>query len=251
MRKPAVAGIFYPLKENDLKSEIVKLLTDAEKPALPGRIKAIIAPHAGYRFSGPVAASAFKILEKVPFKKVVLLGPSHQVFFEGASIATEEFITPLGVVRCGDVKDWLKKPIIDFPSAHLAEHSLEVLLPFLQGMLGDFEMFAIVMGEVDEEDLAKTIIGHLDADTLLVISSDLSHYLPYNEAQKKDKESLNRIMNGEPDGIDACGAAPIRVLMRVAKALDWKPMLLDCRNSGDVSGDKSKVVGYAAMVYTK
>ena len=192
-----------------------------------------------------------KLLDKMSFKKVILLGPSHQVYFEGASIASEDFITPLGVVRCGDSSLWLSSPVINFPPAHLKEHSLEVQLPFLQAMLGDFEMFALVLGEVDEGEVAKRVIEHLDADTLLVISSDLSHYQPYKEAQKKDKESISHILKSDLEDIDACGAAPIRVLIRVAKSLGWRPRLLDYRNSGDTAGDKSRVVGYSAIVYTK
>ena len=251
MRKPAVAGMFYPAQEKKLKEEVVKYLSDARKQKLDGKLKALIVPHAGYESSAPIAACAFKLLEKMPFKKVILIGPSHHVYFEGASIAAEDFITPLGVVRCGDVDPWLSPPIIKFPSAHLKEHSLEVQLPFLQGMLGDFEMFAIVLGEVDEEEVAKHIIEHLDVDTLVVISSDLSHYQPYKEAQNKDKESINHVLKSDLSDIDACGAAPIRVLIRVAKSLGWKPKLLDYRNSGDTAGDKSRVVGYAAIVYTK
>ncbi len=250
VRKPAVAGMFYPKNADELKQMVNSLLEQAEETKLKGKLRALIVPHAGYIYSGIVAAQAYHLLEKHQFKKVILLGPSHYVAFYGAAIADEDFLTPLGKVKCGNVSNWTKEGLVEIsPEAHAKEHSLEVQLPFLQETLGEFELYALVLGTVNEAKLAKFISEKLDGDTLVVVSSDLSHYFSYDKAVLKDNETISNILHGESASLDACGRTPIKVLMHLAELNGWKPQLIDYRNSGDTAGDKSRVVGYASMAY--
>ncbi len=251
MRLPAVAGMFYPKKADELKQMIGSFLQQAEETKLKGKLKALIVPHAGYIYSGIVAAQGYKLLEKHQFKKVILLGPSHYVAFYGAAIADEDFLTPLGKVKCGDISGWTKEGLVEVsPEAHLKEHSLEVQLPFLQETLGNqFELYALVLGTINEAKLARFISEKLDEDTLVVISSDLSHYFSYDKAVLKDNETISNILKGDAANLDACGRTPIKVLMHLAELKGWKPKLLDYRNSGDTARDKERVVGYASVAY--
>ncbi len=254
MRKPIVAGKFYPQDKEELKKTVEYFLEKSKEAAVTGKLKALIVPHAGYIYSGIVAGAGFKLLKaeqyRKQYKKVILLGPSHSVYFHSASIAAEDFQTPLGIVKVGNTKEWLKERlIVDLPEAHFAEHSLEVEVPFLQEVLGSFELYPFVLGEVDEKALAEAIAPFLDTDTFIVVSSDLSHYLPYEAAVKKDKETIQNILNFKFTELDACGRKPITVLMHLARKLNWKPFLIDYKNSGDTAGDKKRVVGYAAIGY--
>jgi hypothetical protein len=250
-RKPAVAGTFYPKNPEELKRQVQDFLAQAEVIDTQGKLKALIVPHAGYIYSGIVAAQAYKLLESYSFKKVILLGPSHYQAFHGASIAEEDFQTPLGIVKVGNTESWLKEDlVISFPDAHQQEHSLEVQLPFLQETLGEFELYALVLGTVNEEKLAKYLAAKVDDDTLIIVSSDLSHYLEYQKAIMKDNDTISKILNDDPGSLDACGKVGIKVLMHLASIKGWPPQLLDYRNSGDTAGDKTKVVGYAAIAYT-
>ncbi len=250
VRKPAVAGMFYPKNADELKQMLNSFLEQAEEIKLKGKLKAIIVPHAGYIYSGIVAAQAYHLLKKHQFKKVILLGPSHYIAFYGAAIADEDFLTPLGKVKCGDVTGWTKEGLIETsPEAHLKEHSLEVQLPFLQETLGDFELYALVLGTINEAKLAKFISEKLDDETLVIASSDLSHYFSYDKAVLKDNETISNILNGESADLDACGRVPIKVLIHLAELKGWKPQLIDYRNSGDTAGDKSRVVGYASVAW--
>lgn len=251
-RKPAVAGTFYPKNPEELKKQVQEFLAQAEVMDTHNKLKALIVPHAGYIYSGIVAAQAYKLLESYSFKKVLLLGPSHYQAFHGAAIAEEDFQTPLGIVKIGDTKDWLKEDlIISSPEAHRQEHSLEVQLPFLQQTLGEFDLYPLVLGTVNEEKLAKYLSTKLDEDTLVIVSSDLSHYLEYQRAILRDNDSISKILNDDPGNLDACGKVGIKVLMHLAQINHWQPQLLDYRNSGDTAGDKNKVVGYAAVAYTE
>ncbi len=255
MRKPAVAGMFYPEKKEELKKIVDGFLERGKGVKFQGELKALIVPHAGYVYSGIVAGAGFKLLTGKNvrhYKKIILLGPSHQAYFSGAAIAAEDFETPLGVVKVGDVSKWLtEKLIVEMPEAHRKEHCLEVELPFLQEILSKFELSALVLGEVDEEKLAEAIRQFIDNNTLIVVSSDLSHYLPYETAVKKDKETINKILTFNFSHFEACGERPIKVLMHLAKSLNWKPFLIDYKNSGDTAGDKNRVVGYTAIGYVK
>lgn len=253
-RKPAAAGMFYPKESRELKQIVHSFLKQAEEFSFQGKLKALIVPHAGYIYSGLVAAQAYQLLQKNKhkFKKVLLLGPSHYVSFVGASIADEDFLTPLGEVQCGEVQKFLKSGLVEiFPDAHKAEHSLEVQLPFLQETLKDFELYALVLGAVNEAKLAKHLAQFIDEETLIIASSDLSHYLPYEKAILVDNKTISKILDGDASNLDACGRVPIKVVMALAEQLGWKPKLIDYHNSGDTAGEKDRVVGYAAMGYIK
>ena len=256
MRKPAVAGMFYPAEREELKSMVRGFLAKGKPVTYSGELKALIVPHAGYIYSGSVAGSGFRLLKEKKnrsWKSAVLLGPSHHAYLTGAAIAAEDFETPLGVVRVGDASAWTEQGIIrSLPEAHSQEHSLEVELPFLQETIGAFELYALVLGEVDEQSLAEAVSKHLDDDTIIIVSSDLSHYKPYAEAVRTDKQTIRDILDGNLSSeLDACGSGPVRVLMHLAKKLGWKPFLIEYRNSGDVTGDRSGVVGYCAIGYSK
>ncbi len=251
-RQPAVAGMFYPKKAEELIDTIKQLLKEAEEVQLKGKLRALIVPHAGYIYSGPIAAVGYKLLKKYSFKKVVLLGPCHYKNVMEAAIADEDFLTPLGTVKIGDIEPWLEEDVIGVhPEVHAPEHSLEVQLPFLQETLGEFELYALAVGVVKEEKLAKAIKQLWDEDTLIIVSSDLSHYLSYDKALFKDNDTIGKIMREEIVNLEACGQAPIHVLQHIAKAMKWKPQLLDYRNSGDTAGEKDRVVGYAAIAFVE
>ncbi len=252
IREPAVSGTFYPSDKHELSQMIDKFLLDA-KPVFNGKLKAIIVPHAGYIYSGPIAAYAYKLIKD--YKKIILIGPSHQVYFYGAAYDESEFWqTPLGKVK-------IYRPNIDseilapMEAAHLQEHSVEVQIPFLQKVLKDFEILPIVTGEVTPKELSEIIVQLLDENTLLIISSDLSHYLPYKEAVAADSVTCSAIANNNlPEFAskgDACGKTGIEVVMHIAKKLGWKCSLLKYANSGDTAGDKRRVVGYASFAYFK
>ncbi len=252
MRNPAVAGMFYPKDPLTLHNQVQDYLKDAETTELSGDLRALIVPHAGYPYSGLVAAYGYKLLEKTRFHRVILLGPSHRVSFYGASLATEDFSTPLGEVKCAKAGKLIDDKIVfDNKEAHAAEHSLEVQLPFLQETLGEFEMYAFVLGGGDDQELAKKILPLIDIKTLVVVSSDLSHYLHYDKAVLKDNDTITKILKLEEAELDACGELPIRVLLSLARKLNWKPQLLDYRNSGDTAGDKTRVVGYATIAFVQ
>ncbi|MEW5897336.1 MAG: AmmeMemoRadiSam system protein B [Nanoarchaeota archaeon] len=261
MRKPAVAGMFYPRSREELLSSVKRYLKEGKESKLPGKLKALIVPHAGYIYSGIVAGAGFKAVTGKynkdnkynkfnKYNKVILLGPSHYVYFTSASIATEDFETPLGIVKIGETKLWLKEDlIIGLKEAHIKEHCLEVELPFLLETVKNFELYALVLGDVDEKELAKSIKRFIDDKTLIVVSSDLSHYLDYNAAQRTDKETIAKILIFDFSSLEACGEKAIKVLMYLAKEFNWKPYLIDYKNSGDTAGDKSRVVGYASIAY--
>lgn len=254
IRNPAVAGIFYPSQPQILASQIDKYLSQAKKKPFK-KIRGIVAPHAGYRYSGPIAASAYAQLINKKYKTVIILGPSHHLPLRGASIPkVTHYQTPLGPVRLSEKAEKLlnSKIIRNIEGAHLREHSIEIQLPFLQRVLGDFELVPIVTGRVDPEQLAKTLQPHLDDETLVVASSDLSHYLSYEEAVAKDKHCIEAIPNldfEEMELCEACGKIPILTLMHLARMGGWRGELLDYRNSGDTQGNKERVVGYTAIIF--
>ena len=256
VRPPAVAGTWYPSDKALLKSLINDYLRRATKKEINGEIRALIAPHAGYPYSGLVAANGFKQLEK-DYDTVILIGPTHHYPFIGASIPNyTHYSTPLGEVRVSSkAKEMLKENLINTVlPAHTKEHCLEAELPFLQVVLGDFEIIPIITGRVSPEELASTIMKYIDDKTLIVVSSDLSHYHPYTEAVSLDKKCNDNIPALNIEAVktmcEACGKTGILTLMHIAKAKGWKGMLIDYKNSGDVTGDKSRgVVGYSAIVF--
>jgi AmmeMemoRadiSam system protein B len=260
VRPPAVAGAFYPGSPGTLRSAVEGFLREAPTPSAPPpkAPKAIIAPHAGYVYSGPIAGSAFGAVAPAArsIEKVILLGPAHFVPFRGLALPdAQRFQTPLGevVVDPPGAQASLRLPQVRVqPAAHAQEHSLEVELPFLQALLGEFEVVPLVAGEAGGEEVAE-VLERLwgGPETLIVVSSDLSHYLPYDAARRMDRETADEILalGGPLHSRQACGAVPINGLLEAARRRDLVPELLDLRNSGDTAGDRARVVGYGAFAF--
>ncbi len=265
IRPPAVAGSFYPAAPGTLRATVERLLAEAGEAggaaAAGGRAagpapKAVIAPHAGYVYSGPTAAVAFRALASGDgaVRKVALLGPSHRVPVRGLALpGSEGFATPLGVVpvdREGAGAALRLPQVVVQPEAHAREHSLEVELPFLQVLFPEAEVLPLTVGRASPEEVAE-VLEHVwgDDDTAIVVSSDLSHYLPYDEARRADEATARQVVAGERPlaPAQACGAAPINGLLAVARRRRLRTELLDLRNSGDTAGDKDQVVGYGAF----
>ncbi len=252
VRPPAVAGIFYPGDATQLAASVDALLQQAHAELNAG-LRALICPHAGDRYSGSVAACAFAHLRDQGIPRVVLMGPSHRVAFRGVALAeADAFETPLGRVQLTDAPSLLSGdgPFIRSNAAHEQEHSLEVELPFLQRVLTHFSLTPLVFGEVDERLVARALGPWFTQDSLLLVSSALSHYHAYERAVQQDRATIDHILQLEPDALredDACGRGPVRTLLHLARANDWKPRLLKYENSGDTAGDKRRVVGYAAI----
>lgn len=257
IRPTAVAGLFYPGSAAELRPLVEALLREAQDRDSPAP-KAVIAPHAGYVYSGPIAGSAFRAFSPAAgtIRRVVLLGPSHFVHFRGLALpGHERFVTPLGEVRldaAGSMAALRLPQVRLIPEAHAREHSLEVELPFLQALLEDFTIVPLVVGEAESEEIAE-VLERLwgGAETVVVVSSDLSHYLAYDAARKIDRETADEILalGGPLDSHRACGAAPINGLLEIARRRGLQPGLLDLRNSADTAGDPSRVVGYGAFSF--
>jgi len=258
-RPPAVAGTFYSDRPAKLAAAVENLLGQAQDAGL-GPVRGLIAPHAGYRYSGPIAASAFRQLRASGNGQrptVYLLGPAHYVYVDSVALSPDDaFETPLGRVaqNRAAIDDLLARgPAYQLhPLAHEPEHSLEVELPFLQTVLHSFDLVAMLCGRPDVEQVAADLAERLRPEDLVVVSSDLSHFYPYETAQALDRALLAAVVAGDVQRAsqgEACGLQPILVLMRLAQMLGWTPHLLDYRNSGDTSGDKSRVVGYGAVAY--
>jgi AmmeMemoRadiSam system protein B len=264
IRKPVVAGQFYPDVPEMLAGQIDEYLQRAHKETLSGEVLALIAPHAGYMYSGQVAAYAYKQLQGKPFKTVIVIAPSHRAAFAGASIYPRGgYQTPLGVIP---VNAPLAKAIMEmsdrlnfYPQAHALEHSLEVQLPFLQRVMGEFQLVPIIMGDQDLSTcqiLATAMASVVKEDMVMVASSDLSHYHSYDKAVQLDRAILNAVNEFDPlrlqetlqDGIgEACGGGPMVAAMLAAQKLGATgAKVLNYANSGDVTGDRGHVVGYMA-----
>jgi hypothetical protein len=255
VRQPAVAGAFYPQGATQLKRMVDDLLETARaQPA--GTPKALIAPHAGYVYSGPIAASAFvQVKHPTSIRRVVLLGPSHFVPLRGLALSPDTaFATPLGVVpvdqSAADQVQALPQVRVS-ESAHFREHSLEVELPFLQQVLGAFTLVPFVVGDATDEEVGQVVdLLWGGPETLFVISSDLSHYLDYQSARQLDGQTACAIegLRLEDIGVDqACGRVPIRGLLWAARTRGFTAKTLDLRNSGDTAGPRDRVVGYGAF----
>ncbi|MBO6520313.1 MAG: AmmeMemoRadiSam system protein B [Rhodospirillales bacterium] len=258
IRKAAVAGMFYPGSARELSAEVQEFLRDAGGTDGPAP-KAIIAPHAGYKYSGAVAAKVYARLKPVADKitRVVLLGPCHRVAVRGLALSgADYFETPLGRIEID--KDAERRvaeleQVGVFPPTHQAEHSLEVHLPFLQELLGDFKLVPIVVGETPPEKVAEVLTALWGGpETLIVISSDLSHFLDYDSAQQIDQRTCEAITALDPGRIEkngACGRFPVGGLLQLAKTRGMKVETIDLRNSGDTAGTKDRVVGYGAWAF--
>jgi hypothetical protein len=260
VRPPAVAGQFYPRDPDTLRRKIEGYVDAAELPADLGPAQAVVAPHAGYPYSGPTAGYAFKALAQLPSKNwtVFLMGPAHRVPFNGVALGRyTAFRTPLGDAPVAvDLLDRLAASsslYSNIPQAHAPEHCLEVEVPFLQTVLPTFQLVPMLFGNVDAEAVAEDLVEYVDEDTLLVISSDLSHYHPHDQAERLDRSLLEGLLEGEKArvlGGEACGRMPLVSMMHIARRKGWTPHLLDYRSSGDTAGDRRQVVGYAAVAYT-
>jgi len=259
VRPAAVAGMFYPGTAPMLATAVHAYLSDAAGAARRAP-KALIVPHAGYVYSGPVAASAYRRLASVraSIRRVVLLGPVHRVPIRGLALpAAAAFATPLGrvAVDADATAAALELPQVKVSeAAHALEHSLEVQIPFLQTVLEDFTIVPLAVGDAGAEEVAEAIeLLWGGPETLVVVSSDLSHYLPYATAQKIDRGTAGAILalTSALDHGQACGATPINGFVLCARHHGLEAELLDLRNSGDTAGDKSRVVGYAAFAFTE
>jgi AmmeMemoRadiSam system protein B len=258
IRPAAMAGTFYPGDASGLAAEIAAYLAEARASADEQAPKAVIAPHAGYMYSGPIAASAYARLAPLrgTVGRVVLAGPAHRVFVRGAAVPdADAFDSPLGAVPLDrELLDRLALlPFVEVSArAHAFEHSLEVHLPFLQSVLGDFKLAPVVVGGATPPQMAQLLEAAWGGpETLVVVSSDLSHYHPYDVARTVDRRTVERILKLdaalEPE--EACGAAPINGLLELARRRGLAPELLDLRNSGDTAGGRDRVVGYAAFAF--
>jgi MEMO1 family protein len=282
VREPAVAGLFYPKEEKAL-SKMLDALFEAA-PAHPVKnLRALICPHAGYEFSGPVAAHAYKTLAGRSFNTVIILAASHYARFQGVSVAaTDAYDTPLGRVAVSEKAKLLAKqspfvlepkciiqrpswsgyaskpaPAIGEDTPETWEHSIEVQVPFLQKTLQDFQILPVMFGDADPAKVAEGLAAVIDDKTLVVASTDLSHYHPYDEAKAMDQRTLKWICAMDFKSLQArgaeesaCGRMAVLTLMHLARLKGWTPQLLDSRNSGDTSGDKSRgVVGYGAIAF--
>jgi MEMO1 family protein len=277
VREAAVAGLFYSSDKAELAESIDKLLAAANPAPLP-RIRALVCPHAGYLYSGPTAAYAYKAVQGRPYRTVIVLAPSHYAAFAGVAVSqADAYRTPLGLTpissiaaKLAAVRPFLAEPVCrvqrpawsrqsplvapplgkDTPETW--EHSLEVQLPFLQRALTNFELVPAIVGEADPALVARALSPFVDTNTLLIASSDLSHYHPYDQAKDLDQQCVKDLCDLNLEGMqerEACGKSPILAVMHLARQKGWKPKLLDYRNSGDTAGDRSGVVGYAAVAF--
>ena len=260
-RMPAVAGLFYPSSPGELRSIVLELLSSV--PEYPRRdYVAAIVPHAGYVYSGSVAAHAYRALSTVQPEGVVVVGPNHTGLGAAVSVWPDgEWVTPLGPVEIDaalaeEVIERSAFAVADY-EAHIREHSIEVQLPFLQCIYGDFDFVPIVMG-YQEYDAAKDIASSIPAGNLLIASSDFSHYVPAEVGRELDMKAIEYILNLDAkgfysfvvnNGVSICGAGPIMAAIEFARLLGAEAELLAFGNSGDTTGDYSSVVDYAAIVF--
>lgn len=262
VRSAKFAGRFYPADTDELKQQIREFLNEAEKKALDtpsGKtLKALIMPHAGYVYSGRTAAHAARTLKPGRYAKVIVCGPDHRAGFKnGAVSAVDAYQTPLGTVPLHPDARKLRDQYQIFRNVAASdrrEHCIEMILPFLQVRLDRFKLLPVVLGPGNVDKYTQAIDAVYDKDTLLVVSSDLSHYLSYEKAKKRDRETIDMICSLDGRGLAAesnraCGATAIRVLTRMARKHNWTPQLIFYENSGDTAGPIRQVVGYAAIAF--
>ncbi len=262
VRQPAVAGLFYPGSARELTHEINQYLRRAQSEETFADLspKAIVVPHAGYVYSGAIAARAYASLGAGAehIRRVVLLGPAHRVPLRGLAIAdVQYFRTPLGdmPVDAGAINQLLALPQVEvMDAAHWQEHSLEVQLPFLQSVLGDFTLVPLVVGDATAVEVDQVLEQLWDGpETLVVISTDLSHFHDYATAQYLDRTTCEAVEHYQADTIDfdqACGCIGLKGLLRIARRRGLQVHTLGLSNSGDISGDHQRVVGYGSWAFT-
>jgi MEMO1 family protein len=276
-RLPAVAGQFYPAAPDQLREMLDKFLALANPSSVEGRIRALVVPHAGYVYSAPIAAYAYKAIAGKPYKTVVIVGNSHHEGYDGASVYNRgKFRTPLGDV---DIDSELANRLIAAnnkfiffrESPHIPEHSLEVQLPFLQKTLGSFKLVPILLGTESREVadiLGDALAENAGPDTLVIASTDMSHYPPYESAVFADRKVADAMVSGSEDNLERtirqmekmgvpnastflCGEGAVKAVMRFAEKVGAKKaQLLKYANSGDTAGSKDRVVGYCAVVFS-
>jgi MEMO1 family protein len=268
VRIPTVAGLFYEISPDILRKNIDEYLDHTRVPELKGTVRALVSPHAGYVYSGSTAAHAYKMIRGSKYDCVIVVGPSHREYFNGISIYPgDAYETPLGIIPIHkEIREELleeEKGIIASDEGHRSEHSIEVQLPFLQTVLGDFSFVPIIMGDQRRlwcDGLAEMIVRVAkNRNILLVASSDLSHYHPYDEAVLLDNEVISElekfnsetfINKMETHSFEACGGGPIASVMNAARQLGaTKAEILFYCNSGDITGEKDGVVGYLAAAF--
>lgn len=253
VRPPAVAGSFYPGQAYELRQVVSAYLKAAGSPGQKptagetpgGKLRALAVPHAGYIYSGAVAARGFQLLTHQKWNRIHLWGPSHRMAFRGLGGGGYlRWATPLGEVATGESQPRL------LPEAHTQEHCLEVELPFLQTLDRKETVLPLLFGQVNPETALEQIT--VADEDLVVVSTDLSHYHPYDEAVRRDKALLDRVVAGDwagAEGGEACGLVPLLSLMHLARHRGWECRLIDYQNSGDTAGDRKAVVGYAALAW--
>ena len=264
VRPPAVAGTFYPAQPARLRADVDRYLKQAVLPPLSGTVRAVIAPHAGYIYSGPIAGHSFRALGlQIGAEDVIfLLGPAHYVPVFGVAVGRyRAFETPLGQIAVDEAtEERLVEISPDFVirnDAHQPEHSLEVELPFLQALdSNDLRIVPLLFGRTDPQRVAEALLPFIreNPSAKIVVSSDLSHFYPYEAARRLDTAFLDAVIARDLRAVargEACGRDPILTLMTIADHLGWEPHLLDYRNSGDTAGDRQRVVGYGAVAYTE
>lgn len=258
VRNPVFAGRFYPGRTAELAQTVNDLLQKGKGRPLSGSLRALIMPHAGIIYSGLTAGYAAARIDNSRFSKVIIMGPDHWTGFSGCSVSDADgWQTPLGTVPIHpDTRRLLGSPDLfhTHPVSEKREHSIEVILPFIQAAIDDFNLVPVVAGQCDIEKTAGKIDALIDDTTLLIASTDLSHYLPYETAVIKDRQTVSMILAGDSAALAgaenaACGQAPVRILMDIARKRNWRPVLLHYSNSGDTAGDRSRVVGYCAIAY--
>jgi AmmeMemoRadiSam system protein B len=264
IRSAAVAGTFYPADPERLRTSVSDYLEQAKLPHMSGTVRAIIAPHAGYIYSGSVAGASFRALGTSTQAKhtIYLMGPAHYMHFSGVAAGYYQALnTPLGEIPVAleIVAQLLKESAIFIKqnNAHAPEHCLEVELPFLQSLsAAQLRIVPLLFGQITPEVVSKTLVPYIanDPASRIVVSSDLSHFHAYAHAKRIDTALLDAIVREDTLTVargEACGRIPILTLMLIADQLGWQPHLLDYRNSGDTAGDRQRVVGYGAIAYTE
>ena len=257
VRPPAVAGSFYPQDPAQLEASVRGYLAEAQPAGGGVQERILIVPHAGYVYSGPVAAIGYRLVEQMEgLERIVMLGPSHYVWFPGLALPGAEALeTPLGLVAVdaeAAAEMSVGSLVAAVPAAHEREHSLEVQLPFLQVVAPGVPVVPLLTGDVDPVDVAHVVLPFLDEGTLLLVSSDLSHYHDAETARRLDAETASAIERLDEHAVtreSACGRTGVQAAVHVARRMGYRCQTLDLRNSSDTAGPPDRVVGYGTFAF--